>query len=181
MSITAGTGLRRVVGPRKPWISPSPGVASLCALCRMRLRPDALTDRSSCEIQFDHVAHVLLRCFLNYADVAAPMICPCGVWSMPPPLPKPILISLERASFLVFSLRSEWFRPVSGMQGVKIVVRVHSGWSGCESRKTNMRMGGQDKRYWRSRTFPSEGYLTASRAPLMVIDFDPRTNVTRPN
>ena len=40
---------------------------------------DALTNRSGGGIQFHHVAHVLLRCFLNHADVAAPMICPCWV------------------------------------------------------------------------------------------------------
>ena len=50
-------------------------IRTKCANVADRLT-DVLTDRSCSQTQFHQVAHVLLRYFLNYANVAAPMICP---------------------------------------------------------------------------------------------------------
>jgi hypothetical protein len=51
-------------------------MSSCSTLCRTRLWFKVLNDRSISQIQFHQVAHVLLRRFLNYANVAAPMIFP---------------------------------------------------------------------------------------------------------
>jgi len=74
-------------------------------------------DRSGWVVQIHHVAHVLLRCFSNYADIVPRMTYRwCG--SMLTSLPKLIFISVEcdrTRRFIAFlALRCELGKNVSG-------------------------------------------------------------------